>query len=71
MLQDRGFLVHGAHGWQLDLDRELPLPETVQGMIAARLDAPWSPSSSRRSKNPWPPQPRADDRRPAVAGHVA
>jgi class 3 adenylate cyclase/tetratricopeptide (TPR) repeat protein len=39
MLQDRGFLVHGAHGWQLDLDRELPLPETVQGMIAARLDA--------------------------------
>jgi len=39
MLQDRGFLVHGARGWQLDLDRDLPLPETVQGMIAARLDA--------------------------------
>jgi class 3 adenylate cyclase len=39
MLQDRGFLVHGAGGWQLEELGELPLPETVQGMIAARLDA--------------------------------
>jgi class 3 adenylate cyclase/tetratricopeptide (TPR) repeat protein len=39
MLQDRGFLVRDAHGWRLEDDRELPLPETVQGMIAARLDA--------------------------------
>jgi class 3 adenylate cyclase/tetratricopeptide (TPR) repeat protein len=39
MLQDRGFLVRGAGGWQLEEGGELPLPETVQGMIAARLDA--------------------------------
>ncbi|MDX6478903.1 MAG: hypothetical protein QOG29_1490, partial [Gaiellaceae bacterium] len=39
MLQDRGFLVHGTGGWRLSVDEELPLPETVQGMIAARLDA--------------------------------
>jgi len=39
MLQDRGFLVRGTGGWRLDSDGELPLPETVQGMIAARLDA--------------------------------
>ena len=40
MLQDRGFLVRGRAGWHLEQhDGELPLPETVQGMIAARLDA--------------------------------
>jgi tetratricopeptide (TPR) repeat protein len=39
MLQDRGFLVRGSGGWRLSGDEELPLPETVQGMIAARLDA--------------------------------
>jgi class 3 adenylate cyclase len=39
MLQDRGFLVRNAGGWQLTQSDELPLPETVQGMIAARLDA--------------------------------
>jgi class 3 adenylate cyclase/tetratricopeptide (TPR) repeat protein len=39
MLQDRGFLVRGAGGWRLEGRGELPLPETVQGMIAARLDA--------------------------------
>jgi class 3 adenylate cyclase len=39
MLQDRGLLVQGAGGWQLEELAELPLPETVQGMIAARLDA--------------------------------
>jgi class 3 adenylate cyclase/tetratricopeptide (TPR) repeat protein len=39
MLQDRGFLVHGSGGWRLSHAEELPLPETVQGMIAARLDA--------------------------------
>jgi class 3 adenylate cyclase len=38
MLQDRGFLVRGARGWRLGGEGELPLPETVQGMIAARLD---------------------------------
>jgi class 3 adenylate cyclase/tetratricopeptide (TPR) repeat protein len=39
MLQDRGFLVQSGSGWRLSGDEELPLPETVQGMIAARLDA--------------------------------
>jgi predicted ATPase/class 3 adenylate cyclase len=39
MLQDRGFLVRSPSGWQLTHTDELPLPETVQGMIAARLDA--------------------------------
>ena len=39
MLEDRGFLVRGPSGWQLAESDELPLPETVQGMIAARLDA--------------------------------
>jgi tetratricopeptide (TPR) repeat protein len=39
MLQDRGFLVREGRSWRLVADRELPLPETVQAMIAARLDA--------------------------------
>ena len=39
MLQDRGFLVRNAGGWRLEGEGGLPLPETVQGMIAARLDA--------------------------------
>ena len=39
MLQDRGFLVRGSSGWRLSGEEDLPLPETVQGMIAARLDA--------------------------------
>jgi class 3 adenylate cyclase len=39
MLQDRGFLVHGDGGWRLEEREQLPLPETVQGMIAARLDS--------------------------------
>src|SRR5436190_117564 len=39
MLQDRGFLVRGGGGWELEAHAKLPLPESVQGMIAARLDA--------------------------------
>jgi class 3 adenylate cyclase/tetratricopeptide (TPR) repeat protein len=39
MLQDRGFLVRRGGSWRLEHEGELPLPETVQGMIAARLDA--------------------------------
>jgi class 3 adenylate cyclase len=39
MLQDRGFLVRRDGTWRLEREGELPLPETVQGMIAARLDA--------------------------------
>jgi class 3 adenylate cyclase/tetratricopeptide (TPR) repeat protein len=39
MLRDRGLLTHDDdRGWQLAASGELPLPETVQGMIAARLD---------------------------------
>ena len=39
MLQDRGLLRATAGGWRLTSDEELPVPETVQGMIAARVDA--------------------------------
>ncbi|MGH2996730.1 MAG: ATP-binding protein, partial [Gaiellaceae bacterium] len=39
MLQDRGFLHRDGRGWRLERAEELPLPETVQGLIAARLDA--------------------------------
>jgi class 3 adenylate cyclase/tetratricopeptide (TPR) repeat protein len=37
MLVDRGFL--GSHGWEPERPSELPLPESVHGLIAARLDA--------------------------------
>jgi class 3 adenylate cyclase/tetratricopeptide (TPR) repeat protein len=39
MLQDRGFLHRERGGWRLERAEELPLPESVQGLIAARLDA--------------------------------
>jgi len=39
MLQDRGFLRRRGRGWELEAAGELPLPESVQGMIAGRLDA--------------------------------
>jgi hypothetical protein len=39
MLQDRGFLVRRDGTWRLVREGDLPLPETVHGMIAARLDA--------------------------------
>jgi class 3 adenylate cyclase/tetratricopeptide (TPR) repeat protein len=39
MLVDRGFLRPGADGWQLGRLEQLPLPESIQGLIAARLDA--------------------------------
>jgi class 3 adenylate cyclase/tetratricopeptide (TPR) repeat protein len=38
MLVDRGFLQRDAGGWELG-GRELPLPESVQGIVASRLDA--------------------------------
>ena len=38
MLVDRGLLYRNGGGWQLR-EGELPLPESVQGIIAARLDA--------------------------------
>jgi predicted ATPase len=39
MLVDRGLVRRNGHGWKLDPSVELPLPETVHGIIAARLDA--------------------------------
>jgi class 3 adenylate cyclase/tetratricopeptide (TPR) repeat protein len=39
MLVDRGFLRRGVDGWRLARLEQLPLPESVQGIIAARLDA--------------------------------
>jgi class 3 adenylate cyclase len=39
MLTDRGFLRKDAGTWRLKPTDVLPLPETVQGIIAARLDA--------------------------------
>jgi class 3 adenylate cyclase/tetratricopeptide (TPR) repeat protein len=38
MLVDRGYLRREGDVWRLD-ERELPLPESVHGIIAARLDA--------------------------------
>ena len=38
MLVDRGFLRRAGGTWRLERAEELPLPETVQGIIAARLD---------------------------------
>jgi class 3 adenylate cyclase/tetratricopeptide (TPR) repeat protein len=39
MLADRGFLRKFTGTWRLEQADQLPLPETVQGIIAARLDA--------------------------------
>jgi class 3 adenylate cyclase/tetratricopeptide (TPR) repeat protein len=39
MLADRGFLKRIGGSWRLERAGELPLPESVQGIIAARLDA--------------------------------
>ena len=39
MLQDRGFLRREDGAWRFEGSDELPLPESVQGIVAARLDA--------------------------------
>jgi hypothetical protein len=39
MLVDRGFVRRNGVGWKFDPSVELPLPDSVQGIIAARLDA--------------------------------
>jgi class 3 adenylate cyclase/tetratricopeptide (TPR) repeat protein len=39
MLADRGFLPKAGGTWRLEGADELPVPESVQGIIAARLDA--------------------------------
>jgi class 3 adenylate cyclase len=38
MLTDRDLLVRRDSGWELAGDSDLPLPETLQGIIAARVD---------------------------------
>ena len=38
MLIDRGHLQHGDGRWRLTTGARLPVPESVQGLIAARLD---------------------------------
>ena len=38
MLVDRGYLQRAGGTWRLERADQLPLPETVQGIIAARLD---------------------------------
>jgi class 3 adenylate cyclase len=38
MLADRGLLTRDSGGWQLKAVEQLPLPESVQGIMAARLD---------------------------------
>jgi class 3 adenylate cyclase/tetratricopeptide (TPR) repeat protein len=39
MLQDRGFLRRDEGVWRFESSGDLPLPESVQGIVAARLDA--------------------------------
>jgi class 3 adenylate cyclase len=39
MLQDRGFLQRENGAWRFEGSDDLPLPESVQGIVAARLDA--------------------------------
>ncbi|HEY3071038.1 MAG TPA: adenylate/guanylate cyclase domain-containing protein, partial [Gaiellaceae bacterium] len=39
MLQDRGFLRRENGTWRFEQTEDLPLPESVQGIVAARLDA--------------------------------
>jgi class 3 adenylate cyclase len=38
MLADRGLLTRAGGGWRLEPAEQLPLPESVQGIMAARLD---------------------------------
>jgi hypothetical protein len=72
MLADRGYLTRTRGGWRLERAGELPLPESVQGIIAARLDAlaprtrrcsRMRPCSARSAgRVPWPPSPVAGER---------
>jgi predicted ATPase/class 3 adenylate cyclase len=39
MLQDRGFLRRDDGAWRFEASEDLPLPESVQGIVAARLDS--------------------------------
>jgi tetratricopeptide (TPR) repeat protein len=46
MLADRGLLRRNGVGWRLERAEQLPLPESVQGIIAARLDALSAPEKA-------------------------
>ncbi len=39
MLIDRGLLLRNDRGWALRAGEQLPMPETVQGLVAARVDS--------------------------------
>jgi tetratricopeptide (TPR) repeat protein len=39
MLQDLALLKRVGRTWQLDTEQEIPLPDTIQGLVAARIDA--------------------------------
>ncbi len=38
MLTDRGILQHSGHSWRIVSDGDIPVPDTVQALIAARMD---------------------------------
>ena len=38
MLMESGLLISGDGGWTIDASNGLELPDTVQGIIGARLD---------------------------------
>ena len=38
MLTDQGILQRQGHAWQIVADRDIPVPDTVQALIAARMD---------------------------------
>ncbi|MGH2463247.1 MAG: ATP-binding protein [Candidatus Limnocylindria bacterium] len=38
MLTDRGILQHSGHTWRIVSDGDIPVPDTVQALIAARMD---------------------------------
>jgi tetratricopeptide (TPR) repeat protein len=46
LLQDRGLLVHQEGSWKLRAEAEVPLPDSIHALIAARLD---TLSSERKS----------------------
>jgi predicted ATPase/class 3 adenylate cyclase len=50
MLQDRGFLRRDNGAWRFEGSDDLPLPESVQGIVAARLDS-LSPEEKALAQN--------------------
>ena len=46
MLTDRGILQRRGRAWQIATDGDIPVPDTVQALIAARMDT-LSPNGRR------------------------